>query len=62
MEKERYPGTHNDDGEGYVDLEDVEAKGAVELELEEDDRVVSALLRDFRNRPHGPVDLGSHYS
>ena len=57
MQKETNPGTHDDDGEGYVDLEDVEAKGAVELELEEDDGLVAALLRDLRHRTHRPVDL-----
>ena len=38
------PGAHNYDGERNVDLEDVEAQGAVELELEEDDRVVACLF------------------
>ena len=38
------PGAHNYDCERDVDLEDVEAQGAVELELEEDDRVVACLF------------------
>ena len=53
---ESYPGAHDDDGEGDVDLEDVESQGPIELELEEDDGVVSRLLGHLRPRPQGPVD------
>ena len=33
---ESYPGAHDDDGERDVDLEEVEAEGALEGELHED--------------------------
>ena len=46
------PGAHNYDGERNVDLEDVEAQGAVELELEEDDRVVARLFCHLTKNPH----------
>lgn len=49
-EPEWDPGTHDDDGERNVDLEEVETKSAVEGKVDKYDRLVASLQVDWKNK------------
>ena len=51
------PGTHDDDGERDVDLEEVETQRPVEGEVDEYDRLVASLQVDWRRNNISKPDL-----